>query len=115
MIKGDGQVFVNGLHVSQYFPDAATRQVVVSPLTDYSSTSLLSRYNIWALVEDGGGNRTAQGEALRCAVARGLAIHDRGVGSTLHQEGLTVIDRRQKEKKKTGQPGARKKIRFVKR
>jgi hypothetical protein len=67
MIKGDGQVFVNGLHISQYFSDAATRQVVVSPLTDYSSVSLLSKYVFWFLIEG-----IISGRWLRTGVETGL-------------------------------------------
>ncbi|KAL3896103.1 MAG: hypothetical protein SGCHY_004296 [Lobulomycetales sp.] len=117
MIPGDGHVYVNGTHLSSYFQDDAARHTVVSPLTDYSPVSLLSKYNIWALVQSKSGNsQTSQAQAISCAVARGLAMHDpQGVGRRLNQLGLLTIDRRQQERKKTGQPGSRKKIRFVKR
>ncbi|KAJ3213421.1 37S ribosomal protein S9, mitochondrial [Dinochytrium kinnereticum] len=81
MVEGDGQVFVNGVKLADYFPQLSDCQKVILP---FEATQTLGSYNVWAIVKGGG-----------------LSV------------GLTKIDRRQVERKKTGQPKARKKNSWI--
>ena len=110
IIKGDGQFFINGICISNYFTCIEQRQVAVEALDKVDS---FGKYNVWCLVENGG--KKGQSEAIRTAVARALTVQDPKRGETLNKVGLTKIDRRQNERKKTGQPSARKKNRWVRR
>ncbi|TPX67961.1 hypothetical protein SpCBS45565_g03523 [Spizellomyces sp. 'palustris'] len=110
MVEGDGQVYVNGTPVSDYFAEDFDREVVVRPL---EVARQLGKYNVWALVK--GGGPSGQAAAVSVAVARGLVIHDPMLEAAMKETGLTTIDTRQVERKKTGQPKARKKNTWVKR
>jgi small subunit ribosomal protein S9 len=110
MLPGTGQVYVDGVHMSDRFPAPHLLQVVMQPF-DQSRT--WGRYNVWALTQ--GGGVSGKAGALAVAMARSLAIHEPGCEEGLKNAGLLDIDRRQSERKKTGQPKARKKKSWVKR
>ncbi|KAI8610997.1 ribosomal protein S5 domain 2-type protein [Chytriomyces sp. MP71] len=110
VVRGSGDVFVNGLHVADYFGEVAHREVVVRP---FEVAKALGSYNVWAVVQ--GGGHGGQADAVAVAVARALAIHDPSLETVFKQIGLTNIDTRQVERKKTGQPKARKKNTWLKR
>ncbi|KAJ3210558.1 37S ribosomal protein S9, mitochondrial, partial [Clydaea vesicula] len=106
MIKGEGKIYINGMKLDEYFASYKDRENCIKTLID---CKLLGQYNIWCLVK--GGGKTGQSDAIKVAIARGLAVHDSILGYSLNEAKLTKIDRRQQERKKSGQPGARKKNR----
>jgi small subunit ribosomal protein S9 len=110
MLPGQGHIKVNGLHFSDYFD---TRQELLNVIKGLEVTSSFGQFNIWAIV--GGSGKTSQSQALSVALCRGLVIHQPLLKNILNQHQLLTIDTRQVERKKTGQPKARKKITWVKR
>ncbi|KAH6562495.1 hypothetical protein BASA50_003143 [Batrachochytrium salamandrivorans] len=110
LIPGDGQIYINGIKLHRYFPDLSNRETVVRP---FEMTNRLLRFNTWAIVT--GGGSTGKADAVAVAVARGIAIHEPKMAEALKDFGMLKIDTRQVERKKTGQPGARKKNTWVRR
>ncbi|KAJ3107997.1 Aspartokinase [Phlyctochytrium planicorne] len=104
MVEGDGQVYVNGVKMAEYFPQISDCQKILLP---FEATESFGKYNVWAIAS--GGGISGQAQAVAVAVARGLVVHDPVLEDKLSTLGLTKIDRRQVERKKTGQPKARKK------
>ena len=76
-------------------------------------TDLAGKYDVIASVH--GGGHTGQAGAIRMAVARALLAQDESFRGLLGREGLLTRDPRMKERKKYGQPGARKRFQFSKR
>jgi small subunit ribosomal protein S9 len=76
-------------------------------------TNMVGKYNVVALCH--GGGLTGQAGALRQAIARALVTSDEALRGLLGREGLLTRDSRMKERKKYGQPGARKRFQFSKR
>ena len=76
-------------------------------------TNSLNRYDI--IVSVVGGGQTGQAGAIRLAIARGLQTIDKDLRASLKKEGMLTRDSREVERKKYGQPGARKKFQFSKR
>lgn len=110
MIPGEGKVMVNGLHFSDYFDNDLELHSSVKAL---DAVDGWGKYNIWAVVN--GGGKSSQANAIGLGIARGLIIQDPSVQDILKASGLLTPDTRQVERKKTGQPKARKKITWVKR
>lgn len=101
---------INDKKFEEYFPMQALVDVSLSPL---KLTELLESFDI--LVRVKGGGVVAQAEAVRLGIARAIVkehIHHR---PTLKAEGFLRRDPRKKERKKYGQPGARKRFQFSKR
>lgn len=71
MVEGDGQIYVNGTHIADYFAEDIDREQVIRPL---ELAGALGQFNVWALVK--GGGPSGQAAAAAVAVARGLVIHD---------------------------------------
>lgn len=107
---GSGKWDVNGRTLGDYFPRPS---LVTSIQQPFSATDMLGRYDIKANVE--GGGMTGQAGALRLAVARALVKMDEGHRAKLRELGLLTRDARAVERKKPGQPKARKKFQFSKR
>ncbi len=76
-------------------------------------TNLVGKYGVVARVS--GGGLTGQAGAVRMAIARALVREDESLRGLLGREGLLTRDSRMKERKKYGQPGARKRFQFSKR
>ncbi|KAI8911951.1 ribosomal protein S9/S16-domain-containing protein [Powellomyces hirtus] len=110
IVPGDGQVYVNGTHISEYFAEDFDRETILRPLV---IAKAIAKYNIWSLVK--GGGQSGQAAAVAVAIARGVVIHDPLLEPAMKEARLITIDTRQVERKKTGQPGARKKNTWVKR
>ncbi|PVU95019.1 hypothetical protein BB561_002119 [Smittium simulii] len=109
-IQTPGLIYVNGKPLSKYFTLQYDRESVIFPL---SIVSEIGHYNIWLTVR--GGGLTGQAEALSLALARALSIANPSSYSRLSAAGCLTADPRQVERKKTGQPKARKKFAWVKR
>lgn len=107
---GSGELVVNGLPADEYFERASTRMIARQSL---EHLELLSAYNVNATVS--GGGHSAQAEALRHGIARALMVEDPERRRTLKQGGFLTRDARAKERKKYGQPGARKRFQYSKR
>ncbi|KAJ3389015.1 37S ribosomal protein S9, mitochondrial [Entophlyctis sp. JEL0112] len=110
VVRGSGEIFINGVHISEYFSEIPDRELIVRP---FEVANALGRFNVWAIVS--GGGKSGQAGAVAVATARALAVHVPEVATDFALSGLTKIDRRQVERKKTGQPKARKKNTWLKR
>jgi len=110
LIPGTGKVEVNGRPFEEYFPTAALQNTVLAPLT---LTKLVNSYDVFVNATGGGIN--GQAGALRLALSRALIQVDEALRGPLKVEGLLTRDPRMKERKKPGQPGARKRFQFSKR
>ena len=107
---GVGKVKVNGKDFTDYFTTIALRNFVEQPL---SSTATLKKYDVIAQVS--GGGTVGQAGAMRHGLARALIQADDSLKDTLKDNGYLTRDPRMKERKKYGQPGARKRFQFSKR
>jgi small subunit ribosomal protein S9 len=110
MMPGNGKIDVNGQTFEEYFPTAPLQNTVLQPL---QTVKLTNAYDI--SVNATGGGATGQAGAVRLAISRALLQADANLRSTLKGEGLLRRDPRMKERKKSGQPGARKRFQFSKR
>lgn len=108
--KGTGQVVVNGRGLEDFFPRLSHRLEVMQPLV---VSERISTYNIKATVS--GGGMTGQAGALRLGVARALVRAEEDLHRTMRKAGFLTRDSRVVERKKYGQPGARKKYQYSKR
>jgi len=108
--SGTGKVTVNGRTFESYFPTDTLRMVVTQPLT---LTNLADKYDV--RVNVAGGGPTGQAGAVRHGIARALLLVDANLRPSLKAVGLLTRDPRMKERKKYGQPGARKRFQFSKR
>ena len=110
LTEGDGKILVNKRDYKDFFPTAILHYVVEQPL---HLTESMGKYDI--KVNLSGGGITGQAEALRLAIARALIKIDPEFRPVLKENGLLKRDPRMVERKKPGQPKARKKFQFSKR
>mgnify|MGYP003571890917 len=108
--EGDGKILINKRDFKEFFPTAILHYVVEQPL---QLTENLGKYDI--KVNLAGGGITGQAEALRLAISRALIKIDPEYRPILKENGLLKRDPRMVERKKPGQPKARKKFQFSKR
>ena len=107
---GSGDVLVNRRAMHEFFPNKATIAYIEQPL---KLTNSSETYDIFAKVK--GGGIIGQAGALRHAISRALASVESGNREVLKDAGCLTRDARMKERKKPGQPGARKRFQFSKR
>jgi small subunit ribosomal protein S9 len=110
MTAGSGKIDINGRSFEEYFPTAPLQNAVLQPL---QTVKLANTYDI--SINATGGGSTGQAGAVRLAISRALLQVDNNLRATLKVEGLLRRDPRMKERKKSGQPGARKRFQFSKR
>ena len=108
--EGNGNITVNKRDFKEYFPTLALQYIVLQPL---NQLNVVEKYDIKVNL-DGGGPK-GQAEALRLAISRALTEIDEQVKKVLKQEGFLTRDPREVERKKPGQPKARKRFQFSKR
>lgn len=108
--KGSGTISVNKKTVEEYFPSAALRGYLMQPL---ELTGTAQEFDITANIK--GGGLSGHAGALRHGIARALAETRPELRSVLKESGMLRRDPREKERKKYGQPGARKKFQYSKR
>ena len=108
--EGTGQITVNNKKFDIYFPIPKLQYIVNQPLTLLEA---LNKYDIKATIRGGGFN--GQAEALRHAISKALTEINPEDRTALKKEGFLTRDPRKKERKKPGQPGARKQFQFSKR
>jgi len=107
---GSGNVTINNKPFETYFFDALDRMVVKMPL---QASELLDKFDLVVLVE--GGGMHGQAGAVQHGLARALIQFNADLRPLLKKAGFLRRDPRMKERKKYGQPGARKRFQFSKR
>ncbi len=108
--SGSGIVTINQREFADYFPNDAVRGYVTQPLM---ITGASEQFDISASIH--GGGSIGQAGALRHGIARALEEANPDWRSVLKESGMLTRDARKKERKKYGQPGARKRFQFSKR
>ncbi|MGQ7869059.1 30S ribosomal protein S9 [Sunxiuqinia sp. sy24] len=108
--EGKGNITINKRDLKEYFPNGTLQYIVTQPLT---LIGVADQYDIKVNL-DGGGIK-GQAEALRLAITRALMEIDPESRTVLKQAGFVTRDPREVERKKPGQPKARKRFQFSKR
>ncbi|MBX3244979.1 MAG: 30S ribosomal protein S9 [Acidobacteria bacterium] len=107
---GSGAIKVNKREFVDYFPNEALQMIIRQPL---SLTDTLGKFDILVTVD--GGGTAGQAGAVRHGITRALMEFNADLRPALKKAGLVTRDPRQKERKKYGQKGARKRFQFSKR
>jgi small subunit ribosomal protein S9 len=107
---GKGDITINDREFKNYFPQETLQYVVLQPLSLLNS---LDKYDIKVNLDGGGYN--GQAEAVRLAISRALVKIDPENKPELKKAGFMTRDPREVERKKPGQPKARKRFQFSKR
>jgi len=108
--RGEGNISVNKRDLKEYFRRDSLESNVKLPLV---LTDTLKSYDVKVTVL--GGGLAGQSGAMRLGIARALIITDPNLRTPLKRAGFLTRDAREVERKKYGQPGARKKFQFSKR
>jgi small subunit ribosomal protein S9 len=108
--KGSGNVTVNNKDYKEFFPVAMLQSKIQQP---FNLTETIGQYDVKVNVMGGGIN--GQAEAIRLGISRALVKISEDMKPVLKADGLMTRDPRMVERKKPGQPKARKKFQFSKR
>jgi small subunit ribosomal protein S9 len=108
--EGKGNITINGRGLKEYFPFGTLQYVVLQPL---NLLNVAGEYDIKANLD--GGGISGQAEALRLAISRALIEINPESRPELKHAGFLTRDPREVERKKPGQPKARKRFQFSKR
>lgn len=107
---GKGQITVNRRALEEYFPSDTLKMVIKQPL---QLTETSDKFDIFANIR--GGGLTGQAWAMRLGISRALCEFNQELRGRLKKGGFLTRDSRIKERKKYGQPGARKRFQYSKR
>jgi len=110
LASGSGKIVINGRPLENYFPVETQRVLASQPLT---VTAMADKFDAQITVTGGGPN--GQAGAVRHGLARALLTVDASLRPILKAEGFLTRDPRMRERKKYGQPGARKRFQYSKR
>jgi len=110
LLPGTGKIVVNKRDFEAYFPSSTVRGYITQPLM---ITGVTQAFDIHANIK--GGGSMGQAGALRHGISRGLCGANAELRPVLKESGMLTRDSRVKERKKPGQPGARKRFQFSKR
>jgi small subunit ribosomal protein S9 len=110
MTPGTGKIRVNGRSFDDYFPTVSQQNTILKP---FEAVKAINTYDIEA--KTSGGGLQGQAGALSLAIARALNEISEENRPALKADGLLTRDPRMRERKKPGQPGARKRFQFSKR
>ncbi|HEY6206623.1 MAG TPA: 30S ribosomal protein S9 [Chthoniobacterales bacterium] len=110
LTPGSGKIDINGHSFEDYFPTVPLQNAVLQPL---QTAKVVNAYDL--SINATGGGIAGQAGAVSLAIARALIQVDPNLRGTLKADGLLRRDPRMKERKKSGQPGARKRFQFSKR
>jgi len=110
LYPGTGKWQVNDREINAYFTSEALRNYLLQPLV---ITNLKEKFDL--VVSTKGGGPSGQAGAVRHALSRALILADASLREPLKKAGCLTRDARMKERKKPGQPGARKRFQFSKR
>ena len=108
--EGTGKITINKKDLTEYFPSAILQYVVKQPL---ALLNVAEKYDVKVNLD--GGGFTGQSQALRLAIARALVKINAEDKKALRAEGFMTRDPRAVERKKPGQPKARRRFQFSKR
>ncbi len=109
--RGRGAVRVNTKDITDYFDTGIDIQNAETPLRVVPSMG--ESYDVQVNVS--GGGKAAQADAVKLAIARGFLQLDESLRPILRKQQVLTVDARQKERKKPGRKGARRRFQFVKR
>jgi small subunit ribosomal protein S9 len=107
---GTGNITVNGKPCDDYFERETSRMVLRQA---FELLEAQDQFDVWATCT--GGGKAAQAEAMRHGISRALVTLDPEKRSVIKKAGFLTRDARKKERKKYGQPGARKRFQYSKR
>ena len=107
---GSGTIVVNNQPCDEYFERETSRMVLRQALELIEAQD---QFDVWATCV--GGGKSAQAEAMRHGISRALCILDPEKRAAIKRAGFLTRDARKKERKKYGQPGARKRFQYSKR
>lgn len=110
LLPGSGKVQINGREGDAYFTEERMYNAAIQPLT---TADLAGQFDVWVRTE--GGGLHGQAIAVSLGVARALLGHNPELRKPLKDAGHLKRDPRRRERKKAGQPGARKRFQFSKR
>ncbi|MDD5291573.1 MAG: 30S ribosomal protein S9 [Candidatus Omnitrophica bacterium] len=110
LFNGSGDIVVNKIPCDSYFLRETDRLILRQPL---KVTNTLDKVDVTANVK--GGGKSGQSQALRHGISRALVLMDGNFKSLLRKEGFLTRDPREKERKKYGRKGARKRFQWTKR
>ena len=107
---GSGEIKINKRTIEDYFPSDALKMILKQPL---ALTESADKFDIYANIA--GGGSTGQAWAMRFGISRALCDFNQELRAQLKKGGFLTRDSRIKERKKYGQPGARKRFQYSKR
>ena len=107
---GSGEIKINKRTIEDYFPSDALKMILKQPL---ALTESVDKFDIYANIA--GGGSTGQAWAMRLGISRALCEFNQELRPRLKKGGFLTRDSRIKERKKYGQPGARKRFQYSKR
>ncbi|MBE6376889.1 MAG: 30S ribosomal protein S9 [Lentisphaerae bacterium] len=110
LTPGSGNIVVNGKPMADYFPSESLCGFVNQVFT---VSETVGKFDIAANCD--GGGMAGQAGALRHGITRALIAYDEELRAALKKAGMVTRDARVKERKKSGQPGARRRFQFSKR
>lgn len=110
LMTGNGKITVNGRAFDNYFPLETLRATAAQPLVLTGTAEKID-----ANINVTGGGPNGQAGAVRHGIARALLKFDANLRPQLKADGLLTRDPRMRERKKYGQPGARKRFQYSKR
>lgn len=110
LTEGTGQIDINGNSFEDYLPTIPLQNELLAP---FQAVNLVNKFDL--KVKSSGGGIKGQAGAIKLAVSRALLLVDPELRGSLKEDGLLRRDPRMKERKKAGQPGARKAFQFSKR
>ena len=110
LVPGSGNVIVNGKAMADYFTSDSLCGFINQV---FAVSETVGKFDISANCD--GGGMAGQAGALRHGIARALINYDETLRAVLKQNGMVTRDARVKERKKSGQPGARRRFQFSKR
>ena len=108
--EGTGKITINKRDITEFFPSAILQYVVKQPLAELGA---VEKYDIKANLD--GGGFTGQSQALRLAIARAVVKINAEDKKALKDKGFLTRDSRAVDRKKPGQPKARRRFQFSKR
>jgi len=108
--EGTGQIMINDRVFEDYLPTLELQNAILAP---FHATQLSNKFDVRVVVKGGGIH--AQAIAIRHAISRALTAANPETRATIKPLGFLTRDPRMKERKKSGQPGARKRFQFSKR
>ncbi len=111
MVPGDGKIVINDRSLDEFFGGLSSQIAIMKqPL---EMTDCLDKFNVYANVQ--GGGVSGQADAIKNGIAKALLLVNPEFRAVLKKAMMITRDARKKERKKYGQPGARKRFQFSKR